>query len=452
MTIPPSAEPIPFARLGVPEALEAKVAPTAPLAGRMALARGLMPLAPEAQLGCLYLLAMDPDPGVAAAAGRALNELPVKHLLGVISVKTHPKVLEYLAAMRPADKVLDERIGMLRTANDRTAALIAGRADKELCEQLCRNHERLLMTPEVFVALHANPACAEVHLNAAEAFLRMQQALPAVPARRPFLAALEDDAVVESAAPVAAPVAAPPVRAPAVDPLAPAPPQAAAGGPRIDLLAEIEAALRGERSPVLVAAQEQGLDMFDLGRLTGASAGPDKALAEFKFDFADEAASFSWDLTQDHTDVESEDRGKLVASMERRIAEMSVGKKIKLAFLGNKEARAILIRDRNRVVAGAVVKSGRLTEQEVSNFAGNKNLDSEVIREIVANKEWTRKYPVKVALVNNPKTPVSEAVTMVSQLQKKDLMMLTRNRNVPSVVSEAANRLFRVKYRGGGDD
>jgi hypothetical protein len=138
MTIPPSAEPIPFARLGVPEALEAKVAPTAPLAGRMALARGLMPLAPEAQLGCLYLLAMDPDPGVAAAAGRALNELPVKHLLGVISVKTHPKVLEYLAAMRPADKVLDERIGMLRTANDRTAALIArgaARSGLELSEE-----------------------------------------------------------------------------------------------------------------------------------------------------------------------------------------------------------------------------------------------------------------------------------------------------------------------------
>ena len=444
MSATSSAESIPFARLGIPEALEAKVVPAAPMQGRLAIARGVLPLPPEAQLGCLYVLAMDPDGAVAAAASRSLAELPVKLLLGVISAKTHPKVLEYLAVARPPDAVLDERLGMLRTANDRTAALVAGRAGKELCEQLCRNHERLLMTPEVFVALHANPACAEVHLNAAEAFLRMQQALPAVPARRPFLAALDDE--LGDAQP-AAPAPAEPAPPAPPDPLAPGAPT---GGPKFDLMAEIEAALRGERSPALVAAQEQGLDMFDLGRLQP-GAGPDKGLAGFTFDFADEAASFSWDLTQDHSETTAEERGAIASGMERRIAEMSVGKKIKLAFLGNKEARSILIRDRNRVVASAVVKSGRLTEQEVSNYAGNKNLDSEVIREIVANKEWTRKYPVKVALVNNPKTPVSEAVAMVSQLQKKDLMMLTRNRNVPSVVSEAAVRLFRVKYRGGGE-
>ena len=124
-----------------------------------------------------------------------------------------------------------------------------------------------------------------------------------------------------------------------------------------------------------------------------------------------------------------------------------MGHKIKLAYRGNKEVRGILIRDTNKVIASAVVKSGRLTDQEVASFAGNKNLDGEVLREIATNSEFTRKYPVKVALVNNPKTPVSMAVTMVNSLQKKDLMSLTRNRNVPSVVTTAATRLFRKKYR-----
>lgn len=443
---------IPYAKLGVPEALEARVAPHAPLQGRLALARGLVPIAPEAQLGVLYLLAADPEPQVAKAARAALNELPTKLLLGLISVKTHPKILEYLADQRPPEGPLDERLGMLRVCNDRTTELIAARADAGLCEQLCRNHERLLMTPGVFVALHANPACAEVHLNSAEAFLRMQQAMPSVPARRPFLSAIDEDdglppAPAPAPAPRAAPAAAraPEARAPSAPPADPLTPAA----PKIDLMAEIEAALRGERSPAFLAAEETGLDMFDLKRVT--PQGRDADIGAFRFDFADEADSFSWDLTQESGGSGDDDEGttKSTASIERRIAEMSVGKKIKLAFLGNKEARAILIRDRNRVVAGAVVKSGRLTEQEVSSFAGNKNLDSEVIREIVANKEWTRKYPVKVALVNNPKTPVSEAVAMVSQLQKKDLMMLTRNRNVPSVVGAAAVRLFRTKYRGG---
>lgn len=441
---------IPYAKLGVPEALEARVAPTAPVQGRLALARGLVPIAPEAQLGVLYLLATDADAAVSKAARASLNELPPKLLLGIISIKTHPKILEYLADQRPPEGPLDERLAMLRVCNDRTVELIAARAEAGLCEQLCRNHERLLMTPGVFVALHANPACAEVHLNSAEAFLRMQQAMPTVPARRPFLSAIDDEDVMEAAPAPAARTAAPakaarPTDPAAADPLTPT-------APKIDLMAEIEAALRGERSPAFLAAEETGLDMFDLRSIT--TGAKDTTLGAFEFDFADEADSFSWDLTEDSgggSGSGSDDDGttKATASVERRIAEMSVGKKIKLAFLGNKEARAILIRDRNRVVAGAVVKSGRLTEQEVSSFAGNKNLDSEVIREIVANKEWTRKYPVKVALVNNPKTPVSEAVAMVSQLQKKDLMMLTRNRNVPSVVGAAAVRLFRTKYRGG---
>jgi hypothetical protein len=43
---------------------------------------------------------------------------------------------------------------------------------------------------------------------------------------------------------------------------------------------------------------------------------------------------------------------------------------------------------------------------------------------------------------------VAQAVALVGTLQKKDLMMLTRNRNVPSVVTEAAVRLFRQKYKG----
>ena len=96
------------------------------------------------------------------------------------------------------------------------------------------------------------------------------------------------------------------------------------------------------------------------------------------------------------------------------------------------------------------MKSGRLTDQEVATYAGNKNLDSDVIREIAGNREWLRKYPVKLALVNNPKTPVAQTVALVGQLHKKDLLQLTRNRNVPSVVSEAANRLYRTKYKKMG--
>jgi hypothetical protein len=96
-------------------------------------------------------------------------------------------------------------------------------------------------------------------------------------------------------------------------------------------------------------------------------------------------------------------------------------------------------------VSSAVVKSGRLSDAEVLSFAGNRGLSEEVLRIIGTNREWTRKYAVQVALANNPKCPVSISVGLVSHLQPKDLAGLSRNRNVPSVVSTMANKMVKAK-------
>jgi hypothetical protein len=417
---------IPFAKLGISIDLEPRLQRDSPLKVRKAIAQGLVPIPVSAQLGALYVLATDPDDAVSYAARRTIQELPVSQVLNQVGIKTHPKVLEFLIEFRSQDSAIDERVGMMRIANERTVEMVARRADKALSELLSRNHERLLMTPSVYVSLHANPNCPDTAVARAESFLRMQNSLPKVPEVRPFRAS-------EGASSGAA-------TAETVDSTAAAPP-----GPdaNVDLMAEIEAALRGDVSPTLVKRREAALRMFDLGQVEDDSFDTEG----FSFDFKDVNDHFTFDLTKDHTGATAEEKGEIRKSLENQIKDMSVGQKIKLAYLGNKETRSHLIRDRNRIVAGAVVKSGRLTDQEVATYAGNKNLDSDVIREIGNNREWIRKYPVKVALVNNPKTPVAQTVSLVSQLQKKDLMHLTRNRNVPSVVNEAANRLYRTKYK-----
>ena len=450
------AQPIPFAKLGISTRLEPQLAPDAPRKVRLAVARGVMPLPPNEQLAALYALACQEDPEVREAAVTSIRDLPDRVVLQALSIKTHPKVMEFLVEFRPASPELDERIGMMRTANDRTVETIAMRAGKGVCEMLARNHERLLVTPAVFVSLHANENCPDFVLETAASFLRMQRSLPDVPEVRPFLLGGDDLSGAATAgprAPSGQTAATPSLTTPSPTTPSPTTPSPSRAGPaakaEMDLLAEVEAALRGEQSPAFVAAQKSSLDMFDLDALDGGSKTGDSGLGgheAFSFDFTDEDDAFSWDLTRDLSGNQ-EDRNEVRRSLEQKVKDLSVGHKIKLAYRGNKECRALLIRDTNKVVAAAVVRSGRLTDQEVAAFAGNKNLDNEVLREIANNKEFTRKYPVKVALVNNPKTPVSTAVGLVKAMQKKDLMSLSRNRNVPSVVTEAANRLYRKKYR-----
>jgi hypothetical protein len=377
---------IPFDRLGVPEKYRFAVTEEAPVETRRALTRA--PLPPESELGVLYTLACDDDPTVREPALTRLRELPA--VVDRLTQRTHPKVLELLASLRTD---LDDRICEIRDANLRTLAMIAARADSRLCEKILQDHERLLLTPDVVTVVKANPACPPAAIERAISFLRMNRASLA-----------EDDA--------------------------PAPPPTA-----MDLEAEIEAALRGEASPHL--QQLQQLEVFDVDKLAG------DPLKGFSFDFSDEG-EFSLDLLEDRQGGVSDDEK---ISLAKRIAELSVGKKIKLADLGNKEVRAILIRDRSKMVAGAVVKSGRLTDSEVTSYAGNRNMHADVLREIAMNKEYYRKYNVQVALVNNPRTPVSISVGLVDRMMAKDLQALARNRNVTSVIFQKAEKMVKTKAK-----
>ncbi len=400
---------IPWEKLGIPHAFRAQLAADAPAAGRMQAARGQLPAPADVQLAALYVCAATGDPSLRDAAVSTLRNLP--DVTGALSSRTHSKVLEFLAEYRP-DPRIDAEIAHHRNLNDRTAILIAARATPLLAEAMCDDHERLLICPDVLVALHQNPNTGAAAIERGTSFLRMEHALPTLPAVRGL----------------GAPVA---TSAPAEEPEA-----------AFDLDAEIEAALTGKPSPVLQARQK--LVMFDLDKLAPKAA-PGAAPA-FQFNFKSED-DFSLDLLDEG---QGDSAPEVRISIEKRIAAMPPGKKIKLAYLGNKESRSILLRDRNKQVALAVVKSGRMTDNEALNAAGNRNLAMDVLRELSANREFMRKYPVKVALVNNPRTPVSVAVAIVSQLQKRDLETLARNRNVSSVLFGMAEKMVRQKSQNQG--
>ena len=134
-------------------------------------------------------------------------------------------------------------------------------------------------------------------------------------------------------------------------------------------------------------------------------------------------------------------------STENRINSLSVGEKVMLAYRGNQEDRRVLIRDSNQLVAASVVKSGRLTPPEVITYARNRNTSGVVVREIARNKALLRAYPVKVALVNNPKTPLKVAMRLILQLQRRDLQALSNSRQFPPAILQLARNTFRQRYR-----
>jgi hypothetical protein len=156
-------------------------------------------------------------------------------------------------------------------------------------------------------------------------------------------------------------------------------------------------------------------------------------------DFAEHAS----ELIEEHENAEGEDEQG--ASLYSLINNMSVFQKIKLSRMGNKEARSLLVRDRNKIVALAAVTSPKITDNELISIAQSRAVSDDVIRVISNNKDITRNYQVKHALATNPKTPQATAMKFVNYLQDKDLRNLMKSRDVPSVIATHARRILTRK-------
>lgn len=140
-------------------------------------------------------------------------------------------------------------------------------------------------------------------------------------------------------------------------------------------------------------------------------------------------------------------------SLSKRIMSMNVSEKIKLATKGNKEARGILMRDSNKLVPVAVIRSPRITDGEVLGQAQSKTCMDDVLRVIYNNREWLRKYAIKLALVKNPKVPQGVAMRLINTLHEHDVKSLAKDKNVPGSVQMLAKKQIEKKNapKKGGD-
>jgi hypothetical protein len=124
---------------------------------------------------------------------------------------------------------------------------------------------------------------------------------------------------------------------------------------------------------------------------------------------------------------------------------MNARDRMKLAMKGDREARSILIRDSNRVVATAVIQNPRVTDQEVENIAAMRTVADEVLRLIAMNRNWARSYSIIHNLVKNPRTPIPTVISTLPRIRSKDLKNLAQNRNVSEATRRQALRLTQTR-------
>lgn len=136
---------------------------------------------------------------------------------------------------------------------------------------------------------------------------------------------------------------------------------------------------------------------------------------------------------------------KKVSTLQALIMRMNVSQKVRLASVGDGAVRKLLIRDPKKVVAFAVLRSPRLTEGEVTMFAGNKALAEDLIAMIARNRMWTKDYSTRRALVFNPKTPIQVSLNFLRTLSGKDVKEASMSRDINGTVQRAARRMIVLR-------
>jgi hypothetical protein len=133
-----------------------------------------------------------------------------------------------------------------------------------------------------------------------------------------------------------------------------------------------------------------------------------------------------------------------------KISKLDIRGRISLAMRGNKEDRSILIRDSTKLVAIAVLESPKITDGEVEKFALQKNVLESVLRAIPMKRRFAKNYNITRNLVQNPRTPMDLALSLMKNLLARDLKNLSGNKEVADTIRKVAMRMYRQKLEKKG--
>lgn len=202
-------------------------------------------------------------------------------------------------------------------------------------------------------------------------------------------------------------------------------------------------------------AVRSGLNLPDVPQMIAARVrvfGPEAAVAPP--DPGPTAEEVLKDFEELKTDSENappmEEKKRL--NLTQRVMKMSISEKIKLASKGNKEARTILLRDSNKLVAVAAIRSPRITDGEILTVANNRAMMDDVLRVVYNNREWLKNYTVKLALVKNPKVPLAISMKFLTTLRESEIKDLSRSKNVPNGIQVQAKKMLDKKDQPKKED
>jgi molecular chaperone DnaK len=128
------------------------------------------------------------------------------------------------------------------------------------------------------------------------------------------------------------------------------------------------------------------------------------------------------------------------------LSSLGTAEKVMAALNGGRKVRLRLVHDPDRVVWTAVLESPRTTPEDAAAMAALTDVDPKVLREIAANPDWSKRYEVALALVENPRAPLEVTMKLVDRLRTGDLERILAEERLSSVLLEQCRALMKMRF------
>lgn len=390
--------------------IRAVIEGTAPRPASLAAARGALPIPQADLLEALVFLAKSEDAELAPIALQTLVAQDVLNLRSVAEMaETAPSVLAYLTERKDLPRDTYEiLVRHIKTPDSAILKLATNIRDTNLLEVIAGNQQRLIRSPAIIEAILANPSkSAEIERRVQETkkeFFEKERGAQQVAEElraQGFEAAAEFIETVEITN------------------------ESDASGSKLTAEDALFLAKHIEVSDSEIDDSWLGLEYL-----------------EEIFEETDEQRQALVNKIIGDLKIENDEISADKISLIQRVMKMNMKERVKYAMKGDREARTILIRDPNKIVAQGVINNPRITDQEVEKIAAMRTVPGEVLRLVAMNRTWMRIYGVIHNLARNPRTPLANAMTLLIRIQTKDLKALSANRNVSEAIRRQAGRIL----------
>ncbi len=131
-----------------------------------------------------------------------------------------------------------------------------------------------------------------------------------------------------------------------------------------------------------------------------------------------------------------------------RLPGLSLGEKITLARSAGDAALRYLRHEPHPRVFEALLQNPRLTVGLLMPVARSTSTASELLGMLASSSKWGVRYDLKLQLCRNPRTPIHNALYLLSGLRRGDLESLARDRTLRTPVKQRAAQLARPPRSG----